>query len=208
MSHKNNRPARVKVEHPDWCDPTLCTVATGADVIEGHNGRPVTVTTTYGLPRNLTVTAHLFQQTMYPLAGPYVALEVRGLDADHQEVGGTTLIPAEDAAQLGSVLLDMATAAGAAGGRAVSGTPQAVLRKHEDKIDIVGRGTWVPCTFAEARDVEDQISAILAIFDSRPGDRADSDVMNDILYREHQARQQGQPAATPDGPGTGGEVDR
>lgn len=172
MSHKNNRPARSKVEHPDWCEPTLCTVATAADVIEGHNGRPATVTTTYGLPRNLTVTAHLFQQTMYPLAGPYVVLEINGLDDDHQEVS------------------------------------EAVLRKHEDKIDITGRGTWVPCTFAEARDIEDQISAILAIFDSRPGDRADSDVTSDILYREHRAREHGQPGVTPGGARTGGEVDR
>lgn len=70
-------------------------------MLEGHNGRPATVATTYGLPRNLMVTAHLFQQTMYPLAGPYVVLEVQGLDDDHQEVGGTALIPAEDAAQLG-----------------------------------------------------------------------------------------------------------
>lgn len=208
MSHKNNRPARARVEHPDWCEPTLCTVATAADVLEGHNGRPATVTTTYGLPRNLTVTAHLFQQTMYPLAGPYVVLEINGLDDDHQEVSGTALIPAEDAAQLGSVLRDMATAAGAAGGPSTSGTPQAVLRKHEDKIDITGRGTWVPCTFAEARDIEDQISAILAIFDSRPGDRADSDVTSDILYREHRAREHGQPGVTPDGARTGGEVDR
>lgn len=194
MSHKNNQPARAKVDHPDWCDPTLCTVATTADVIEGHNGRPATVTTTYGLPRNLTVTAHLYQQTMYPLAGPYVALEVRGLDADHQQVSGTTLIPAEDAARLGSVLLDMATAAGAAGGPTVSGTPEAVLREHEDVIDIVGRGTWVPCTFAEARDVEDEISAILAIFDPHPGDRRDNEFLRAVLATEYPDRQPDQTA--------------
>lgn len=189
MSHKNNRPARVKVDHPDWCDPTRCTVATAADVLEGHHGRPATVTTTYGLPRNLTVTAHLYQQTMYPLAGPYVALEVRGLDEDHQEVGGTALIPAEPAARLGSVQLDMATAAGAAGGPTVSGTPEAVLREHEDVIDIVGRGAWVPCTFAEARDVEDEISAILAIFDPQPGDRRDNEFLHAILATEYPDRQ-------------------
>lgn len=188
MSHPINEPTGVEIKHPDWCDPTLCTVATVADVIEGHNGRPATVTTTYGLPRNLTVTAHLFQQTMYRLAGPYVVLEVRGLDADHQEVGGTALIPAEDAARLGSVLLDMATAAGAAGGRAVSGTPEAVLREHEDVIDIVGRGTWVPCTFAEARDVEDEISAILAIFDPQPGDRRDNEFLRAVLATEYSDR--------------------
>ncbi|MGH3736175.1 MAG: hypothetical protein ACRDT6_11230 [Micromonosporaceae bacterium] len=194
MSHKNNQPARVKVDHPDWCDPTLCTVATAADVPEGHNGRPATVTTTYGLPRNLTVTAHLYQQTMYPLAGPYVALEVQGLDADHQEVGGTTLIPAEDAARLGSVLLDMATAAGAAAGPPTSGTPQAVIREHEDMIDIIVWFGLVPLTFAEARDIEDQVCAILAIFDPQPGDRRDNEFLRAVLATEYPDRKPGQPA--------------
>ena len=194
MSHPTNEPTGAEIKHPDWCDPTLCTVTTAADAHEAHCGQPVTITTTHGLPRNLTVTASLYQPAMYRLAGPYFALEVRGLDADHQEVGGTALIPAEDAARLGSVLLDMATAAGAAGGRSTSGTPQAVIREYEDVIDIVGRGTWVPCTFAEARDVEDEISAILAIFDSQPGDRRDNEFLHAVLNSEYPDYQRDQTA--------------
>lgn len=192
MSHPINEPTGVEIRHPDWCDPTLCTVTPAADALEGHCGQPVTVTTTHGLPRKLTVTASLYQPAMYPLAGPFFALEVRGLDADHQEVGGTTLIPAEDAGRLGSVLLDMATAAGVAGGQWTSGTPQAVIREHEDVIDIVGRGTWVPLTFAEARDIEDELCAILAIFDPQPGDRRENEFLQAILateYPDHQPDQ-------------------
>jgi len=101
-----------------------------------------------------------------------VTLEVQGLDGDGlRSVAGTTQVAAEHAATLGSMLLDLATAAGAAAGPSASGTPRAVLRPDMDVIDLVGRGGRVPVTFAEARDIEAQISAILTISTTRPGDR-------------------------------------
>lgn len=154
------------------------------------------------------MTVSLYQNTKHTLAGPYVTLEVQGLDHDLQTVGGTAQVPAEHAAALGSLLLDLAATAGAAAGQPASGTPRAVLRPDTDVIDLVGRGGRVPVTFAEARDIEDQVCAILTIFDSQPGDRADSDVMNDILYRDHRAREHSQPDAMPGGARTGGEVDQ
>jgi hypothetical protein len=208
MSNLINEPAAVEIDHPDWCDSTLCTVTPAVDVLEGHCGPPVTINSKHGYPRKLTVTASLYQPAKYPLAGPYLTLEFQGLDEDHLPVHGTTQIPAEGAARLGTMLLDLAATAGAAAGQPASGTPQAVIREAEEIVDIVGRGGRVPATFAEARDIEDQISAILAIFAPRPGDRADSDVMNDILYREHRAREHGHPDVTPGGARTGGEVDR
>jgi hypothetical protein len=203
MPNPTSRPAGVEIDHPDWCDTTACTVTPAVDALEGHAGHPVTVTTKHGYPRKLTVTASLYQP-----AKSYITLEFQGLDDDHMPVAGTTQIPAEEAARLATMLLDLAATAGAAAGQPASGTPQSVIREAEDIIDIVGRGGRVPLTFAEARDIEDQISAILAIFDPRPGDRPASDVMNDIMYREHRARERGQPDATPGGARTGAEVDR
>lgn len=208
MPYPTNKPAGIEIDHPDWCDLTACTVTPAVDVLEGHSGQPVTLTTKHGYPRRLTVTASLYQPVKYPMAGPYLTLVFQGLDHDYQPVHGTTQIQAEEAARLGTMLLDLAATGGAAAGKSASGTPQAVIREAEDVIDIVGRGGRVPATFTEARDIEDQISAILAIFAPRPGNRADSDVMNDILYREHRAREHGQPAVTQGGPRPGGEVDR
>ncbi|MBX7266510.1 hypothetical protein KIF24_11015 [Micromonospora sp. Llam7] len=208
MSNPSNAPAGVEIDHPDWCEPSLCTVTPAADIREGHRGSPVTLRAKHGFPVPLSVTASLYQNAKHTLAGPYVTLDVQGLDHELQTVGGTAQLPAEEAATLGTMLLDLAATAGAAAGQPASGTPHAVIRPDTDVIDLVGRGGRVPATFAEARQVEDEISAILAIFDPQPGDRADSDVINDILTREYRTRQQGQPAATPDGPRTGGEVDR
>lgn len=197
MSHPNNEPTGVEIDHPDWCDPTLCTVTPAADVLEDHRSQPVTVRAAHGFPVPLTVTANLCQSATYPMAGPYLTLEVHGLDHDYQTVGGTARIPAEHAATLATMLLDLAATAGAAAGQNASGTPRAVLRPDQDVIDLVGRGGRVPVTFPEARDIEDQVCAILTIFAPQPGDRADSDVMNDILTREHHAGERGR-APSPD----------
>lgn len=182
----------AEVTHPDWCDEALCTVTPAADLLKEHRGRPVTFAVEHGTPRKLTVTASLFQPARYPLAGPYVDLEVAGLDNDHLETTARAQVPAEEAARLGSMLLDLAAAAGAAAGPSASGTPRAVLREFDDLIDVVGSGGRVQLTFAEARDIEDQVSAILAIFD--PERLANSEVMNDILTREYLDRQPGQTA--------------
>jgi hypothetical protein len=203
MSHPITQPIGVEIDHPDWCDPTLCTVTPAADVLEDHRGQPTTVRAKHGFPVPLTVSASLCQPAKYPMAGPYLTLEVHGLDNDYQTIGGTARIPAEHAATLGTMLLDLAATAGTAG-QSASGTPRAVLRPDQDIIDVVGRGGRVPVTFPEARDIEDQVCAILTIFAPQPGDRADSEVTNDILYREHRARDLGQPGAA----STGGEVDR
>jgi hypothetical protein len=186
---------RAAIDHPDWCDTASCTVTAATDVPGGLHGRSVTLRAGHGFPVPLTVTASLYQSAAFPAAGPYVVLElqgldtvVRGLDSELQTVSGMTQIPAEHAVALGTALLD--AAAGAVAGSTASGTPHAVVRNFEDVIDIVGRGGRVPLTFAEARDLEDQVSAILAVFDPQLRNRADSDVMSDVFFREYQQQEQ------------------
>lgn len=48
----------------------------------------------------------------------------------------------------------------------------------------------MPLTFAEAREIEGNLFAILAILDAHPGKRA-SEVVNDILTGEYPAHQPG-----------------
>jgi hypothetical protein len=98
------------VEHPSWCDRARCTATPAAGLGKAHRNTPATFTADVLMGR-LDVTASLTQAHAQWLTTPYVSLEFVGLEHDWMPVTGIVRLTAEQAADLGRFLSELADTA-------------------------------------------------------------------------------------------------
>jgi hypothetical protein len=63
------------VEHPDWCDPSLCTAGASATIAGAHRGTPVTAAATRAFG-GVTVSAGLYRAHARWLTDVFVTFDM------------------------------------------------------------------------------------------------------------------------------------
>jgi hypothetical protein len=95
------------VAHPTWCDRARCTATPAATIGETRQSTPARFTADV-LAGHLDLTATLSQAHTPWLTTPYVNLEFVELEQDRMPVTGTVRLIAEQAADLGRFLSELA----------------------------------------------------------------------------------------------------